>query len=396
MNRIRIGNDIPIRWSIVTGRGDSQQPYDLTGKNLSLHVRAINGTVIPLEMTTEGNVVISTFYGKDQRQIGRYTIVLVENDHVEGMKTVDECHAFELVDCSCKQTGAESGNIETEQVDLSSEFPLLAIEVDSVLSEDSMNPIQNKAVAVAVRQLNERIETKQDIIEDLEEIREGASKGSTAIQDVSSLATKQELTEGLETRIAKTDIVQGLGYAIDKVMSQNAILELYADIATMIAAKLDKGVIVQSAGGAKDMVMSQKAVTDALNRKQGILIAGDNIKIEGNTISCTLNIDIVRVVDVLPETGEENHIYLVPSEQPSESDLFEEWIWKSSWERIGSAKVDLTAYAKKADVDAALAGKQDTLTAGENITIENNVISSKGGSIYPPDMNDDFNDDFAN
>ena len=50
----------------------------------------------------------------------------------------------------------------------------------------------------------------------------------------------------------------------------------------------------------------------------------------------------------------------------------------------------------KGEVDDALAGKQDTLTAGENITIENNVISSKGGSIYPPDMNDDFNDDYAN
>ena len=45
---------------------------------------------------------------------------------------------------------------------------------------------------------------------------------------------------------------------------------------------------------------------------------------------------------------------------------------------------------------SVLAAKQDTLTAGENITIVGNVISSKGGSIYPPDMNDDFNDDFAN
>ena len=63
---------------------------------------------------------------------------------------------------------------------------------------------------------------------------------------------------------------------------------------------------------------------------------------------------------------------------------------------IGGGSIDLSSYAKKEDVDAALERKQDTLTAGENITIENNVISSKGGSIYPPDMNDDFNDDFAN
>ena len=45
---------------------------------------------------------------------------------------------------------------------------------------------------------------------------------------------------------------------------------------------------------------------------------------------------------------------------------------------------------------SVLEGKQDTLTAGENITIVGNVISSTGGGIYPSEMNSDFNDDFAN
>ena len=87
-----------------------------------------------------------------------------------------------------------------------------------------------------------------------------------------------------------------------------------------------------------------------LNNKQDTLIAGDNITIKGNIIS---------------STG-------------------------------GGGSIDLSAYAKKEDVNTALRRKQDTLTAGENITIKNNVISSKGGSIYPPDMNNDFNNDFAN
>ena len=46
-----------------------------------------------------------------------------------------------------------------------------------------------------------------------------------------------------------------------------------------------------------------------------------------------------------------------------------------------------------------ITGKQDTLIAGDNITIVGNVISSTGGGgggIYPSDMNSDFNDDFAN
>lgn len=54
----------------------------------------------------------------------------------------------------------------------------------------------------------------------------------------------------------------------------------------------------------------------------------------------------------------------------------------------------------KAKIDSSvLAGKQDTLIAGDNITIVGNVISSTGGGgggIYPSEMNSDFNDDFAN
>ena len=47
---------------------------------------------------------------------------------------------------------------------------------------------------------------------------------------------------------------------------------------------------------------------------------------------------------------------------------------------------------------SVLATKQDTLIAGDNITIVGNVISSTGGGggIYPSEMNSDFNDDFAN
>lgn len=53
----------------------------------------------------------------------------------------------------------------------------------------------------------------------------------------------------------------------------------------------------------------------------------------------------------------------------------------------------------KAKIDSSvLEGKQDTLIAGDNITIVGNVISSTGGGggIYPSEMNSDFNDDFAN
>ena len=58
-----------------------------------------------------------------------------------------------------------------------------------------------------------------------------------------------------------------------------------------------------------------------------------------------------------------------------------------------------SAMSQKAVTDE-LAAKQDKLIAGDNIIIEGNRISSTGGggsaSIYPSEMNSDFNDDFAN
>ena len=105
----------------------------------------------------------------------------------------------------------------------------------------------------------------------------------------------------------------------------------------------------------------QKSVTEAINGKQDKLTAGKGISIDGDVISATLNADIIRVVDALPSVGETNLIYLVPAEQPSESDLFEEWVWTDKWERIGSAKIDLSNYATKGYVDTKISSTEENL-----------------------------------
>lgn len=76
----------------------------------------------------------------------------------------------------------------------------------------------------------------------------------------------------------------------------------------------------------------------------------------------------VEVVTELPATGETNVIYLVPKEDTEENNIFEEYLYiDDEWELIGTTDIDLSGY-------------QPLLTAGENITIENNVISATGGS----------------
>lgn len=67
----------------------------------------------------------------------------------------------------------------------------------------------------AVDELQVEVAKKQDSIEDLAEIREGASKGATALQehqDISNLATKEEVSNGLDNKVDK---VEGKGLSTE-------------------------------------------------------------------------------------------------------------------------------------------------------------------------------------
>lgn len=57
-----------------------------------------------------------------------------------------------------------------------------------------------------------------------------------------------------------------------------------------------------------------------------------------------------RRVNSLPQTGEKNVFYLVPSSDPETSNIYDEYIWavqsggSYGWEKIGSTEVDLSGY----------------------------------------------------
>ena len=92
-----------------------------------------------------------------------------------------------------------------------------------------------------------------------------------------------------------------------------------------------------------------------------------------------------KIVDVLPEVGEFAVIYLVPSTRPSDNDVYDEWAYVSEkWEHIGSTRFEIDNYYTKEEIEAALNTKQETLTAGNGISIEGNVISSTVDSLITP------------
>ena len=99
-------------------------------------------------------------------------------------------------------------------------------------------------------------------------------------------------------------------------------------------------------------------------------------KAETDAIIAALNTGKFDVVDALPATGEDKVIYLVPN-GGSGDNSYDEYIWTGdAFEKIGTTEIDLSGYYTSAQTDTLLAEKQNTLTAGTNITLENDVISA--------------------
>ena len=116
MKDIRIGNDIKIAWSIF----NEGVAFPLEGLNLHVYLkhrfgrREIDGILI------SGNKIEWTFYGREQRRTGVYSLELVINEGEDGMITTDACQFVNLVACTCKISGADDKGVRTETIELTS------------------------------------------------------------------------------------------------------------------------------------------------------------------------------------------------------------------------------------------------------------------------------------
>lgn len=467
MDKIRLGNDIEMRWSIFTRDGDNRVPYDLEGRALTLSVVNRKGES-EIEFFAEGNIVTGVFRGRDQKILGKHGVILRENNGEDGMRTVDACDAFELVACSCEEALGSPGTIQLFHLTYDTTVgaitgtidPILNYEAEQAEAERKANEIVRKAdeeqrienenqrkADETLRKIAEEAravgEQERQSGEDLREANEAARIASEearssaeAIRAADEAARVEAETARQEAEKARADAEEARKEAENaRVEAEKARVEAESERQAKFAAAL-----VQETGQDTGKVMSQKAVTDALEGKQEKLVAGDNITIVGNVISSTgggpggstdlsayaKKADVEAALegkqDTIPDLdairqgaakgstalqSESDPVYLADKpklalkvEIPDVSGKVDKVVGKglSSNDYTDADKLKLTGLENYDDtqIRELIAGKQNTLTAGENITIENNVISSKGGSIYPPDMNDDFNDDYAN
>ena len=145
MKRIRIGKDISMRWEITT----DSAAIPLEGRDLTVEIKSPIGIVSNIPYRVDGNSLIMTYYGAEQKRVGEYSITLWENKGKTGQNVVDAIKAFELVRTSQEEDDFVGGDLQIESVDLGTEnFDILteggyrAINIDTLQAEaleDSVN-----------------------------------------------------------------------------------------------------------------------------------------------------------------------------------------------------------------------------------------------------------------
>ena len=102
-------------------------------------------------------------------------------------------------------------------------------------------------------------------------------------------------------------------------------------------------------------------------------------KQEVNSLISAISTATFELVNELPQTGESNVIYLVPSSNPGTQNVKDEYIWiNNSWEQIGSTSVDLTGYATETWVNTQIA---NFLTQAQIELLINTAIANVNTSI---------------
>ena len=183
MKSIRIGNDIHVSWSIYMKDG---LPYSLEEKDVRIFLATPYGRVNITDYTIHENVISWVFWGKSQKVIGNYSIILVVNKDNEGMVTTDVCDFVRLVSHSCEAGGKDNDGVQTEVIELTSEVSIGGYD-DTEIREELARLETDKADRSELTELSEEVSGLSKKIDNLPSAEDEILKveyGKTTFQEI--------------------------------------------------------------------------------------------------------------------------------------------------------------------------------------------------------------------
>ena len=275
----RKGNDLKVAWSIFKKDGE---PFRLDGLNVSLYLKNMFGRKELNDFVVTGNIIKWTFYGKDQKNSGKYSLEMVINEGEEGMITTDKCDFVNLVSCSCKiQNGEDSPNVETESIELTSTLEYVAgggqyddtalwKELENKVDKEKGKGLSSNDFTNALKEKLESLENYNDaeISSALEKLSRdfNALLGNNASAAIESFNEIIAFLEGIEDSASLDAIVASIQQEIAKVSNGLADTDAKLTELSLQVGKVSEAVKVK---------VDATYVDNAINAAIGNVINGE-------------------------------------------------------------------------------------------------------------------------
>lgn len=184
-------------------------------------------------------------------------------------------------------------------------------------------------------QIDQRLEMAEQVPNKADK-SELPSKVSDLVNDSGFISETQKITGG------------GASKTVPEILVQT--------VENTTAINTEKNRAEEAEGALGTAINNERTRAQGAEQDNANAIATEKSRAEGaeaamNEKILALEASKYKVVEVLPETGETNVIYLVPSPRPSQKNIKDEFIWvDGAWEQIGSTEIDLSDYAHKGEV----------------------------------------------
>lgn len=157
----------------------------------------------------------------------------------------------------------------------------------------------------------------------------------------------------------------------EKFLNQERVQELWTAIKTALAGKADLGALNNYAtpdavATAITSALANYATNASVQTAIATALANYMTSSEVNKAISDAVVEASGIrfeaADALPETGEGNVIYLVPSASSAANNAKDEYMWlDGKWELFGSTAVDLSGYWSKTALRAMTADELKTI-----------------------------------